>query len=89
MILQHKPGCRQVGAEIAPDEKVAVWEWECEKDCGAADLGKVEARSAGLYPSVDYVGKRSNVFGKGLENTQGPLYADRGGASRFFKQVKP
>ena len=65
--------------------------WECEPGCPVAALDDQASagglgRSAGDYPS--------DSCGTGAGHTylpkkpQGKLYADEGGASRFFKQVK-
>jgi len=60
--------------------------WECVEGCPVRELdGQSGAcRSAGLSPTTYSEGYGFNRFG----GTQGPLYADSGGASRFFKQIQ-
>ena len=65
------------------DGKESVANWICEPGCPVAGLDEQsgDRKSASHYPSDSRV-----VYGMGIDK-QGPLYADKGGASRFFKQV--
>jgi DNA modification methylase len=51
------------------------------------DAQSGERRSAGIYPSESRGRGESVTFGN--NRSQGPLYADSGGASRFFYVAKP
>ena len=72
-------------------ETVAAW--ECEPDCPVLALDV----QTGIRPSTWTDSESRNVSrarpeskfrpGQGHYQSQGPLYADKGGASRFFKQV--
>ena len=71
-----------------PDGKETIAAWQCAPGCPVTELDGQSgpARSAGLYPSDSKGTGYSVTYGK--DRTQGPLYADKGGASRFFKQVR-
>lgn len=78
LVLVHKPGCEYEGTTEA---------WDCAPDCPIRELDEQsgDRRSAGLSPTTYSNSYGYNEFG----GSQGPLYDDTGGASRFFKQVKP
>jgi hypothetical protein len=61
--------------------------WDCEPGCPVADLDAQSGnvRSSGIYPGRAASGD-SNWFGDATSN-ENALYDDKGGASRFFKQV--
>lgn len=71
------------------DGTETVTAWVCAHGCPVAALDQQsgECRSAGVYPSSSTGTGTSVTYGKSLP--QGALYSDIGGASRFFKQVKP
>lgn len=58
-----------------------------EEAAAVLDEQAGERRSAGLHPSAAVCDENRRAYGDGLK--QGPLYADRGGASRFFYVAKP
>ncbi len=62
--------------------------WACVEDCPVAELDRQsgDVRSAGNYPSGS-VRSDNYIYGS-RDGQQGPLYDDKGGASRFFKQVQ-
>jgi len=62
--------------------------WDCVPGCPVADLDEQsgERRSAGLYPTTYESARTGNPTS--FQEKQGALYADSGGASRFFKQVQ-
>lgn len=70
-----------------PDGTETVPAWDCAEGCPVAllDQQSGECRSAGLYPT-SY--SNSAGYGGGVGRVQGPLYADQGGASRFFYTAK-
>ena len=44
--------------------------------------------SSGFRPrTYEWHGNEQVTYGKGMGKKQGPLYNDKGGASRFFKQI--
>lgn len=47
-----------------------------------------QSRSAGNYPTTFITQDNNQVYGKGVGNTQGQLYADSGSAARFFYCAK-
>jgi len=61
--------------------------WNCAPGCPVASLDAEsgEVRSAGNYPSTS-TRSDNHIYGA-RKGQQGQLYADKGGASRFFKQV--
>lgn len=70
LLLQHSPDCNG----------------KCASDCAIAALDEQTGnrRSAGLYPTTYIKQDNNNIYQKGVGNTQGKLYEDTGGASRFF-----
>jgi len=62
--------------------------WECVPGCPVADLDEQsgQVRSSGLRPTT-YNSSRDHTR-TSFKPTQGTLYDDTGGASRFFKQVE-
>ena len=79
LILEHDEGCRCVGT---------ISHWECAPGCPVASLDEQTGavRSAGHYPTT-YSESGGYTNGDIGRDTQGPLYNDKGGASRFYKQV--
>ena len=78
LILEHLPECGGTAGNCAPGCPVT----ELDTQSG-------EVRSAGNHPT-QATRCNNNVYGAmgdGENRWQGPLYADKGGASRFFKQV--
>ncbi len=65
-------------------EDVAVW--ACEPGCPVTELDQQtgDRRSAGNYPTTYSNSEGYNKLGQ----SQGPLYADSGGASRFYPQLR-
>ena len=61
--------------------------WDCAPGCPVADLDAQsgDVRSAGNYPSTST--RSDNHIYSARKGQQGQLYADKGGASRFFKQI--
>ena len=61
--------------------------WECVEGCPVADLDEQsgERRSAGHFPTTFESPRSGNPTS--FQEKQGPLYDDKGGASRYFKQV--
>jgi hypothetical protein len=63
--------------------------WLCVPGCPVADLDDQSGArpSTGPYPSSTSV---ESIYrpGQGAYQAQGPLYDDKGGASRYFKQVQ-
>jgi hypothetical protein len=88
LILQHQPSCKQV--EKQPEECVT---WECADGCPVAELdrqsgglharGNVGPSSRNAYNATSYSTPTGGDCGGAAD------YGDSGGASRFFKQVKP
>ena len=82
LVLQHLDGCVQDGTET-------VAAWTCAPGCPVAAL---DAQSGVLSPqgSPKRVDTRDSSFlGTGFGGGVTTFYGDTGGASRFFKQVKP
>jgi site-specific DNA-methyltransferase (adenine-specific) len=79
LILSHSPGC--VKFESDPPY------FECVPGCPVAALDDQsgDRRSAGDYPSPASGRMGSTSF----QPTQGQIYADAGGASRFFTNFEP
>ena len=73
-------------AYVGADGQEEVAAWECVEGCPviAMDAKTGEVR-AGHYPSEST--RSDNYIYGNRAGQQGPLYADKGGASRFFKQV--
>ena len=83
-------GSRPSGVGIGhadKDGKESVANWICEPGCPVARLdGQTgDVPSNGLRPKP-YQGS-PGIYGGNIGKKQGPLYADKGGASRFFKQI--
>jgi site-specific DNA-methyltransferase (adenine-specific) len=87
---------RPVGTEmishVDADGLETVEAWVCESGCPVAMLDEQSGprRSSGLYDATDHgvesSGWATNFGGKGIP---GSMYADSGGASRFFFCAKP
>jgi hypothetical protein len=87
LIIEHKPACHRKG----------VKQWVCVAGCPVADIdqqsgdvkstltGRADAASSHKNPATN-LGLHSTWFGSGFGGG-GPVYADAGGASRFFKNV--
>ena len=73
-----------------PDGKETVANWICVEGCPVKALDEQSGvcPSTGDHPST---ATKESIFrpNQGAYQKQGPLYSDNGGASRFFKQVKP
>lgn len=71
----------------ADSGKETVDAWNCAPGCPVAtlDAESGDVRSAGNYPSTPI--RSDNHIYSARKGQQGQLYADKGGASRFFKQV--
>lgn len=73
------------------DGKEAVATWECVEGCPVADLDEqsgdcpVSGAARTGRPAVGGAG--TGIVQFGIEEGNGTLHNDRGGASRFFKQV--
>ena len=98
----HFPSARPAGSQVSgpsghegqtglderhmSGEEVAVW--DCAEGCPVRALDEQSGvrPSTGPHPSSASV---ESIYrpGQGAYQTQGPLYDDTGGASRFFKQV--
>jgi site-specific DNA-methyltransferase (adenine-specific) len=87
------PGTRKRGGIMGePDGQMPAWSsdagrWPAnvildEQAAEMLDQQTGERRSAGLYPTT--VQGSPGLYGGHIGVTQGPLYADSGGASRFF-----
>lgn len=80
------------GTFNGPDGLEAVDAWACAPGCPVADMDaqsgdrKAGGRVSGKEPS-DAMG--GHTYGKMGRVSGGEPYSDSGGASRFFKQVKP
>lgn len=76
LVLVHHPDCR-------PTETVEAW--ECVGGCPVADIDQQSGERPGCKVPSSAVGPES-IFrpGQGGYQTQGPIYPDTGGASRFF-----
>jgi site-specific DNA-methyltransferase (adenine-specific) len=104
LILEHAPWCRRVKNLPVPEVDPGLPEdlgkaiqtieegdaelgiWECVEGCPVKALNEQsgECRSAGDYPTT-----YSNGLGYHFtKSTQGPLYEDSGGASRFYPQFE-
>lgn len=79
LVLSHSPGC--VVYESYPPY------FECVPGCPVAALDDQsgDRRSAGDYPSP----ASSRMGSTSFQPTQGQIYADAGGASRFFTNFEP
>jgi len=67
-----------------------VTAWDCEPDCPVADLDEQSGvlQSGGRRGAVYGTHPESmGVYGDGLNHKTSPAISDKGGASRFFKQV--
>jgi len=86
-LISQKKGEDQL-AYVDSDGLETVAAWECAEGCPVAFLDDQAGvvRSAGMYPSSS---SRSDNYIYGARvGKQGRLYEDKGGASRFFKQVQ-
>ena len=72
---------------VDDDGKETVANWICVEGCPVAALDEQsgDVPSSGLRPKP-YQGS-PGIYGGNIGKKQGPLYADKGGVSRFFKQV--
>lgn len=82
---------RQPGTDVTygdADGTETVEAWQCVGGCPVKMLDEQsgERRSAGNYPTTY---STSSGYGGNIGKVQGKLYADSGGASRFFYQAKP
>ena len=96
VIFSHLPECRQEGTQLKPqsyggeDGLETAAAWECAPGCPVADLDGQSGvlQSGGKQGSV--YGRQqepTSCYGKGLSGGTAPAISDKGGASRFFKQV--
>ena len=83
----HPYTSEQTGDENG-EEEIPIY--ECADGCPvkALDEQSGERRSAGNYPTT-YSNSGGFTRGDIGKNIQGPLYDDKGGASRFFAQFMP
>ena len=85
LVLQHLDGCVQ-------DSTETVAAWTCAPGCPVAAL---DEQSGDLSSQVtrrnpDNASRDTGMFGISRKQKNGPEYLGQtGGASRFFKQVKP
>lgn len=98
VILEHKPGCKVVGTkkvtQLGISELEEVPDWECKEGCPVAEL---DDQSGEIKGTVRQPTGRAIYPTSGVSMTWNPNevrdtsvrgFADEGGASRFFKQVK-
>ena len=90
---RHENRATAISRPVGPDGTETVEAWDCEPGCPVADLdGQTGERPSTWTHSRDHRRSDAKPESKfrpvqGEYMPQGPLYADAGGASRFFKQV--
>jgi site-specific DNA-methyltransferase (adenine-specific) len=80
---------QQTTSHVGSDGLEETEAWECVEGCPvkALDDQSGNRRSSGNYPTT-YSRGGGYTRGDLGHNTQGPLYDDEGGASRFFTQIE-
>ena len=75
-----------------PDGTETIMDWECEPGCPVADLDAQSGDAGAAAPvrgtEASHAVERGGIYSP-RGRVPGPFHGDRGGASRFFKQVKP
>ena len=85
----HVAKNERVKFHTAPDGTETVASWDCAPDCPVAAMDRqsgIESTRPNHYGATTDQSS-STGYGSTAWNKSGPNYQDKGGASRFFKQV--